>query len=156
MYYAIDIAEYIIHFCDKNGHPTNNMLLQYTLYLIQNKFLQINGKRFFADDFEAWAMGPVIPNVYYKYCHWGAIPIQKLNKNPEFHFKPNEIIIMNEIIQICHKARIHDLWEKIIEHDPSFTEIYKEGKGNKKTISIKQIQKYLPLHIQIIDTLAKG
>ena len=39
-------------------------------------------KILFFDDFEAWEFGPVVPNVYYKYCGFGAGDINlKYNVN---------------------------------------------------------------------------
>lgn len=37
---------------------------------------------YFFDDFEAWEFGPVVPNVFYKYCGFGAGDINlKYNVN---------------------------------------------------------------------------
>ena len=70
-YQATDIAKYIINKCTIEKHAISNLQLQEILYYIQKKFLEIELKAF-EDDFEVWPSGPVIPEVYYIYCGFGA------------------------------------------------------------------------------------
>lgn len=74
MYMAVDIAKYIINKCTIEQCPISNLQLQKILYCIQRDFLQ-NDMLAFDDDFEAWPFGPVIPEVYYRYCGFGALGI---------------------------------------------------------------------------------
>lgn len=69
---ALDIANYIISKCVEEGYPVSNLQLQGILYIVQKTFLNI-GIRAFEDDFEAWQIGPVIRDVYNRYCGFGAL-----------------------------------------------------------------------------------
>ena len=74
MYKAIDLANYIVEKCIKDDNPITNLQLQKILYFIQKDFLK-RGTRAFSDDIEAWKFGPVVPNVYFYFCGFGAMPI---------------------------------------------------------------------------------
>ena len=71
---ALEIARYIISKCSFDKEPISNLQLQKILYCLQTKFLKTSSA-LFDDKFEAWDFGPVVPEVYYQYCGFGAIPI---------------------------------------------------------------------------------
>ena len=71
---AIELAQYIVNKCIYDGHPITNMQLQNILFCIQKDYLQ-HGRIAFNDDFEAWTFGPCIPEVFYHYSGFGAMPI---------------------------------------------------------------------------------
>ena len=77
---AKSVANYIIAYALKIGHPISNLQLQKILYYIQVHFLKNTGVPFFKDDIEAWLIGPVIPNVYYQYAVFGPAPITIFNE----------------------------------------------------------------------------
>ena len=74
MYRAIDLANYIVDKCIKDNTPITNLQLQRILYFVQKDFLK-RGSQAFSDDIEAWDFGPVVPNVYYYFCGFGATTI---------------------------------------------------------------------------------
>lgn len=76
MYKALDISKYIINKCVNDNIPISNMQLQKILYCIQRECLQLYKKEMFVDEIEAWPFGPVVPEVYYRYCGFGANPIR--------------------------------------------------------------------------------
>lgn len=71
---AIELAQFIVNKCICDGHPITNMQLQYILFCIQREYLK-RGLVLFNDDFEAWTFGPVIPEIFYHYSGFGAMPI---------------------------------------------------------------------------------
>ena len=72
---ALIIAKYIINQCIKDGSPISNLRLQYLLYLVQKNTLKTHDKPAFYDNFVADITGPKVPNVYYAFCHYGAMEI---------------------------------------------------------------------------------
>lgn len=52
-------------------------MLQYTLYLVQEKTWLRYHHYAFSEDIEAWKSGPVIPSVYNYYSTYGETPILK-------------------------------------------------------------------------------
>lgn len=74
-YNAINIAEYIIKKCDNLGEEVTNLKLQKILFFIQKENIKKRGKGLFYNAIEAWQYGPVVPDVYYEYSGFGAMPI---------------------------------------------------------------------------------
>lgn len=73
MYYnVLDVADYVIKYCNDHNMPISNLKLQKILYFIQAAFLSLQGTPCFPDDFVAWNYGPVCPVVYHKYKAFGS------------------------------------------------------------------------------------
>ena len=56
--------------------PITNMKLLKLLYFVYKKYLQDFSKSLFADRFETWDYGPVMPNIYQEFKKYGSSPIQ--------------------------------------------------------------------------------
>ncbi len=79
MFSAHDIAIYIINWCHNNGIAVTNLKLQKLLYFVQGEFSRERGLRLIKEDFYAWQLGPVIPQVYTEYSVFSSseLPAQK-------------------------------------------------------------------------------
>ncbi len=75
MYTALNVAKYIINKCMIENYAVSNMQLQKILYYAQREFLW-RGEPLFSEDIEAWQIGPVVPQVYERYCGFGGMPIR--------------------------------------------------------------------------------
>ncbi len=131
-YSAYDIAKLIIKKYNDENEYISNLMLQKLLFFVQKNSLKNNQKLIFNDEFEAWKFGPVIPNVYYKFCHYGALPIK---------LKKQEILIDDEYVKtiICEEfnrwkgqspfALVREShksggsWEKVIKNSLGFRKI---------------------------------
>lgn len=71
MYNAVDVADYIVERCAKQGRPVTNLQLQKILYYVQLNFLRTYDKCIFEDDILAWRHGPAVKEVYDKYSVCG-------------------------------------------------------------------------------------
>lgn len=137
MYTAIDLSKYIVSKCINDDHPISNLQLQKILYYIQKDFLSRDDIAF-SDDIEAWQFGPVVPNVYYHYCGYGAMPISSTHERFDIDTKDKPAI--NQIIE---NKRILDPWTMVAEtHKPNgaWDQIYKKGLGNHQVIPIELIK----------------
>ena len=94
VYKAIDIANYIINKCTIDLKPVSNLQLQKILYYVQRESLW-RGKPAFNDIIEAWQFGPVVPEVYYTYCGFGAM---KINLRFKEDIEDNLRIIIDKIV----------------------------------------------------------
>ena len=66
---AHEVAKYIIYKANQEPEPDiTNLKLQKLLYYAQGEHFANTGQPLFADDFEAWAFGPVIRSEYSRYC----------------------------------------------------------------------------------------
>ena len=77
MYKALDVARYVINYCNQNHIGISNLKLQKVLYFIQAEFLVSNSGEdaCFNDRIEAWDFGPVVPSVYRHYKLYGSANI---------------------------------------------------------------------------------
>lgn len=115
---AKSVANYVIAYGMKIGHPVSNLQLQKILYYIQVYFLKKKGIPFFKDEIEAWQFGPVIPTVYYQYAAFGPAPITMF-KTPKIDLEQEEKI---ELEQIVREKTVLSLWDILAD-------IHKKGKA---------------------------
>ena len=104
LYNVLDVAHYIVKYCNEHNYNISNLKLQKLLYFVQAYFLVKSGGResCFKEKIEAWSFGPVVPEAYYEYRQYGSLDIpysktkNKLNKNLEIEKNPyDENIISN-------------------------------------------------------------
>ena len=137
-YDALNVANYIIDKCKKDGSPITNLQLQKILYFLQREYLQNNGYSLFFNEIQAWQFGPVVPDVYYKYCIFGAMPISRTYGNHQINDAD-----MKAINPIIEKNMCRSPWELVEETHKSggaWEIIYDNGKGNHNVIPEYLIQ----------------
>ena len=59
--------------------------------------------RLFAEHFEAWVHGPVLPSVYVEYKEYGWSDIPKNEKNDNSSFQPDVLDILNQVWDVYGK-----------------------------------------------------
>ena len=150
MYMAVDIAKYIINKCTIEQCPISNLQLQKILYCIQRDFLQ-NDMLAFDDDFEAWPFGPVIPEVYYRYCGFGALGICiKYDVDVDSDYAA----IINPIIERKRMMNSWD-WSKDINiSGKAWDQVYDGGKGDHKIIPKRLIKEENNIALELEKRLA--
>lgn len=129
-------AKYIINKCTIDQHPISNLQLQKILYCIQRDFLK-NDMLAFDDDFEAWQFGPVIPEVYYLFCGFGAI---RIRMKYDLDIGSDYAALINPIIERKRLLNPWDWSEDINATGKAWDKVYSNGSGNHKVIP-KQIVK---------------
>ncbi len=137
-YSAVDLSKYIAYKCITDRQPISNLQLQKILYYIQREFLK-NDRIAFADDIQAWQFGPVVPNVYYTFCGFGAMPISVSNK-PTIEMNEQDRRIVDHIVE---SKRILDPWDLVKEThraDGAWAETYQDGNGSYKVIPKNRIK----------------
>lgn len=130
MYNAIDLAKYIVTRCANADNPISNLQLQKILYYVQMEFLNKN-RQAFNDAIEAWQFGPVVPNVYYYFCGYGAMPI---TNTYDVEIDPADEAIINPIVDEKSKLNPWDMVAETHKANGAWDRIYKNGKGNKQVI----------------------
>ncbi|MCM1167576.1 MAG: DUF4065 domain-containing protein [Lachnospiraceae bacterium] len=113
---ALELANYIVVKCVADDEPITNLQLQKILYYIQGRHLSIFNVPAFIDEIEAWKFGPVVPKVYYAFCHYGAMPIIRIGNNTDF----DEDVDRDLVDRTIEEKRNMDPWDLV-------TETHKEG-----------------------------
>lgn len=140
MYTAMELAKYIVSKCYYDGCPISNLQLQKILYYIQKEFLKETATPAFRDDIEAWQFGPVVPNVYYHFCGFGAMRIFIAQKNEKCPLNYDDVQMINAIIE---EKRVLDPWQLVEDTHKSggaWDKIYQGGLGNHQVIPVELIR----------------
>ncbi len=141
MYYdANDVAKYVITRCTLNGKPISDLQLQKILYYIQLNFVRHLGYRAFNNEIEAWAFGPVIPDVYMRYRGFGSSLIRQIYAGIERLFTDKEKNVADNVIRVCCSLEPWELVDKSHCKGGPWDKVYKEG--YKKVIPMETIEEY--------------
>lgn len=128
---AIEIAEYIITKGTALKTPCNNYLLNRILFEIQKEGAKELQSFIIDEKFEAWKIGPICPEIYYRYCGFGASPI--LLSYDDKNFCPENskarFIIEKVSTQLLKKGN-EDLLFPMRDLPPEWQLSYKEGHQN--------------------------
>lgn len=109
VYNVMDVARYVINYCNKNKYEISNLKLQKLLYFIQADYLSDReGFPCFREEIQAWNFGPVVPEVYYEFKSYGGGYIPYIDtylyidyKNIGFHRRKFDETV------ICEEDRKH-------------------------------------------------
>lgn len=109
---SFDVANYFIWAAKKSGENLSNLKLLKLLYYAQGIYLALHGSPLFHEKIFAWALGPVVPEVYYEYR--GCYKIQSLPLNePDWSiYTPAQIELLTEVYAILGRFSAEDLSEK--------------------------------------------
>lgn len=72
---AMAVADYLLSAARARGEPLSNLKLQKLLYYSQAWYLALEDRPLFAEDFEAWVHGPVLPSQYHRFRAAAWMPI---------------------------------------------------------------------------------
>ncbi len=131
MYTAIELSKYIVSKCVDEHCPISNLQLQKILYYIQKAYLQQEDMAF-PDDIEAWQFGPVVPNVYYHFCGFGAMPITTVY---DISIDEEDAGRIDEIVERKRELKPWDLVAETHKPDGAWSRTYRDGAGNRSVIS---------------------
>lgn len=139
LYKALDVAQYIIAYEASQNRTVSNLRLQKLLYFIQCVFFAVKKSPCFSDELEAWAYGPVVPEVYRKYKVFGSTFIPEPTNN-EKKFLPQDVSLMKNMLDTCASRTTSTLVE-ISHNQAPWKNVYIEGMNN--TITKESISKYV-------------
>lgn len=136
-YHAIDVAKHIIKKYNDNHVYISNLILQKMLFFVQRNSLQNYQTNIFTETFQAWKFGPVISEVYYNFCHAGALPLKLTQKEIE-EIKPIDDIVTQIIYEEFEKWKdkiAYYLINETHKKGGAWEYVIYKGLGLKGTIS---------------------
>lgn len=114
---AMDCADYIVDKALERQQTITNLQLQKILYLFASEYQHKFSKYPFEELFQAWAYGPVIPEVYYEYKKYGSAPIAEYSKHKTINDENFEIVsneYKDENIDENFKEIVNEFLERIL------------------------------------------
>ena len=121
VYTAMNVASEIVKQYEQKKKPITNLKLQKVLYYVQMQSLQQEGCALFAEDFQAWRHGPVIPEVYEFFRKYvsGNIDYQdKAVMENRIEFSDKEEKVIEEIVDLTLSITAWELVEKTHQTKP--------------------------------------
>lgn len=137
MYSAMEISKFIVTKCTTEDHPISNLQLQKILYYIQKDYLSRDSLAF-SDAIEAWQFGPVVPNVYYYFCGYGAMAIDRIFEDDEIN--PTDRTIIERIVEAKRLLNPWDMVSETHRSNGAWAQTYRNGLGNHDVIPVSLIK----------------
>ena len=134
---AMEIARYIVTYCDKAGKAVSNLKLQKMLYFVWIDYYRATKTPLFNENFYAWQYGPVIPEVYCEFSTFAGIPINRQYETQIDH--TIDITLLNTCIDSYIDFTAAELVEKSHREDGPWKRVYCNGEGSRKQIPTESI-----------------
>lgn len=137
VYNAVDVAKYIVTYCNQKNKPVSNLKLQKLMYCAWIDFYKETGTALFVDDICAWQLGPVVPEVYYEFCTYAGRPIsQEYNIN----IASDDALILNSIIEKYLNVSASALVGRTHVQGGAWDRVYRNGAGMRDVIPFSLIK----------------
>lgn len=132
MYPVIQIAQYIIWYCQIKNYIISNLKLQKILYFVQAEFLVSKNIPCFTEKIEAWSFGLVVPAAYDRYIIFGNahIPCADTTDNDNSNIIINDRKLINEIVDVCAPYTAPQLTQ-ITFHQKPWINFYERYRRNE-------------------------
>lgn len=135
---------YIVLYSIRIGHPASKDRLQALLYLAQGHALRLNGTALFSDHIFAGDNGPVVPEVYGRYCNLKGSITNAKNDLPTISEKDKALI--RETVSQYNLLSDEELGEAVRGTDP-WRDVH--GSGPNGIIRKVIIGEYFREHLEL-------
>ena len=133
---ALDVAKFIINYCNENGKPVNILKLNKMLYFMWADYYRDTGLQLFSDNFYAWRYGPVVPCVYFEFNYNSAGPISRIFKHGVSPVLQSRI---SKYIEKYIDESTFNLIEKSMMPGRAWDTVYKNKTNKEEVIPCKLI-----------------
>lgn len=135
---GLEVAKYIVNLCLKHGRPVSNLRLQKIMYLANVYYIMKQNKPLIEDDFEAWKIGPIIPEVYWEYSIYANAPIIPFYKE-DADIDSEKIKVVENLIINLSATEPWRLAEICYRKDGAWSRTHRNGHGNREAIPLTRI-----------------
>jgi len=139
-----DVAKYFIHLADETDDGISNLKLQKLIYYAQGFHLALNdGNPLFSEDIEAWAHGPVVPEIYHEYKTYGREAINIVEKGKGDRLTGAEIDHLEEVFEVFGQFSAWKLRNMTHEETP-----WIENESDASVIPKLELKKYFETRVE--------
>lgn len=125
---ALEIAKYIVQKYGEDKNTVTNSMLQYALYLVQEKTWLRYHHYAFSDDIEARKSGPVIPSVYNYYSTYGEGSLPKVTGKKQTILSPWLKDIADNVLLKIQKKGAETIIKEITAKGSPWENTYTKGR----------------------------
>lgn len=135
---AHDVAIHAINWCLEHNIAITHLKLQKLLYYIQGEFSRYRKKRLITEDFYAWQLGPVIPEIYAEYCIFSSFTLP--SQPEEQKFSQEDLFVIHYALEKYARIPIWDLVD--LSHQQDLWKYNHKIFGDKAIIPYETIREY--------------
>ena len=135
---GLEVARYIVNLCLEHDRPVSNLRMQKILYLAHVYYIMKQNKPLIKDDFEAWLIGPIIPEVYREYSIYAGAPIIPFYKE-DADIDTEKIKVVEKLIINLSAKKPWELVELTHMDGGAWDKTYRDGHGNREVIPLTRI-----------------
>ena len=138
-----DVADFFVDSAlnDPDDNMTNLRVNKLLFFAQGWSLARRNGKPLFNDDFFAWDLGPVIPEVYHRFKVAGRNKIQDVdNENYDENFSEEEAQLLIDVLRVYSKYSTGGLVDMTHRSGTPWSKVYEANANN--VIPKKDIQAY--------------
>lgn len=125
---ALEIAKYIVQKYVEEENAITNRMLQYALYLVQEKTWLRYHHYAFSDDIEASKAGPVIPSVYNYYSVYGEGSLPKVTEEKQTILSPWLKDIADNVLLEIQRKGAETIIKEITAKESPWENTYTKGR----------------------------
>lgn len=125
---ALEIAKYIVQKFVEEENAITNRMLQYALYLVQEKTWLRYHHYAFSDDIEASKAGPVIPSVYNYYSVYGEGSLPKVTEEKQTILSPWLKDIADNVLLEIQRTGAETIIKEITAKESPWENTYTKGR----------------------------
>lgn len=125
---ALKIAKYIVQKYGEDKNTITNRMLQYALYLVQEKTWLRYHHYAFSEDIEAWKSGPVIPSVYNYYSAYGEGFLPKATEEKQTLLSPGLKDITDNVLLEIQKKGAETIIKEMTAKGSPWENTYTKGR----------------------------
>lgn len=125
---ALEIAKYIVQKYVEEENAITNRMLQYALYLVQEKTWLRYHHYAFSDDIEASKAGPVIPSVYNYYSVYGEGSLPKVTEEKQTILSPWLKDIADNVLLEIQRTGAETIIKEITAKESPWENTYTKGR----------------------------
>lgn len=130
-YSAKTIASWFVAWAEAEGADLSNLKLQKLLYYAQGHHLALYGEALFGDDIQAWSHGPVVPDIYRAYKHFGSADVQLDDEDP-FRWDDVDTRTTQLLLRVWHTYAQYSAWglRNKTHEEPPWRDTFRGGIRN--------------------------
>ena len=137
-YQAGEVARLLIRKFIDNDRYISNLILQKMLFFVQRHSLKQDRSIIFPENFEAWKFGPVVPKVYYDFCHYGSFPLE-LDPRERLREAPDLESIIDDEFKLWYNKSPFQMVQNTHRPGSAWHLVFDNGRGLRKPIPVSLI-----------------
>ena len=148
---VFDVADFFLFRQDVDaGDTISNMTLQKLCYYAQGFSLALLNEPLYDEEIQAWQHGPVVPNLYQKYKHYGKGAITRPEKTEREIYAPftkKQLHVLEEVHEMYGQYTASKLRDFTHDEPPWYTHYHSEDVYHNEAIPLADMKRFFDTQV---------